>query len=167
MAESVDKAACFQEFPEIRTFLGRAAGQVLLAIRLEDVHILVHYVQVASQNDRLAPVRLETLQVRVKVGVPLVNSVVQPLLVLPSVRHIRGDQCEVLELDRDRAALLRVLFAKIELNANWADLREDGRPGVALLCLAAVPVLGVAGNDLPVHSRLVKLFSVDLCLLKA
>ena len=60
-----------------------------------------------------------------------------------------------------------MLFAKVELDTNRLDFSKDRRTRVAFLDLAAVPVLGVAGDDLLEEPLLVELFDIGLGLVQA
>ena len=55
-----------------------------------------------------------------------------------------------------------MLFTKVELYTHRTYLSKDCCTRVALFNLAAVPVLGVAGDDLLVVPHLVELFEIDL-----
>mmetsp|Transcript_17310 Transcript_17310/g.53651 ORF Transcript_17310/g.53651 Transcript_17310/m.53651 type:complete len:382 (-) Transcript_17310:138-1283(-) len=81
----------------------RALGQMLCS-HVPDVQVQMRHVEVTHVHHGLAQL-LERLKVRLKVLLPGVDAIVEPLQVLARVRHVRKHQRKTAQVQRQHAAL--------------------------------------------------------------
>ena len=167
MPECVDEAF-LQEFVERFPLLGSISGDLFLALGVEDIDLLVSDIKVTSDDDWLVFIISEFVKVRLKVPVPLVDSVLESAQAIAGVRHICLHEDEFLELGSDNPALA-VMFGDAEVvgDRDRLDLGKDSGACVSLLDSAEVPELLVLAGNLFVVVHLVYLLDVDLDLVEA
>ena len=149
MSIGVDHATGLQEATERLPLLSREASSLLFALRIPDVNLVVGYVQITSQDDRLLVLNFELfLEEVVEVLIPRVDAIPEAVEPLHArVRYVASNKNETLEMTCDRSALhvVHAFFTEIILylrgNTSFEVLSdEDGCARVAFLD-SAVPEL--------------------------
>lgn len=98
------------------------------------------HIQVSHKDDWL--LLLEFAEIIEKGGIPLLSPVVNPLESFSSIRSVACHKVELLIFSCENSAFLVMLIdSYVVLHSDWFDFGEDGNSRVALLLLAAVPVL--------------------------
>ena len=97
MSESVNKPF-LQEFIERFPLLWSISGNLILALWVKDINLLVSNIQVTCENHWLVLIISKFLEVRLKVPIPLVDSVLESVKAITGVRHICFHENEFFEL---------------------------------------------------------------------
>jgi len=97
MSESVNKPF-LQEFIKRFPLLWSITGNLILALWVKDINLLVSNIQVTCENHWLVLIISKFLEVRLKVPIPLVDSVLESVKAITGVRHICLHENEFVEL---------------------------------------------------------------------
>ena len=140
VAEGVREAGG-EQLRHLAALLVGEAGVEVVGLGVFEVYLLVRDVHVPADDDGLLAVQRH--QVRAEGVLPL-HAVGKPLQLVLGVRRVDAHEVELLELQRDHAALGVVLGqAEVVARAEGLPAGEDGRAGIAL-ALGVAPELLIA-----------------------
>ena len=165
--EHVDVIILLEDITEAFALLRSESGYLFFPFRLIDVHFLVGYVEVSRQNDELAGLILQMLQMFEKVLVPVLNSILQPPEPLSCVRCIASDEIESLEFHSENSSLsIMPVNTDIVGDAQRLEFCEDSHSRITSFVLRAVPMLLIVSRNLR-PNFLMNFDAICFCLVEA
>ena len=135
-----------------------------MPFRFINVHFLVRHIQISRQNDKLARLILQLLQILKKVLIPVFDSIIQPFTPLSSIGRITRDQIELFIFQSENSPLsIMPVHTQIVKNTDRFELCKNRYSRIPSSVLRTIPVLLIDRRDL-CPQLLVYFYSIGFCL---